>query len=96
MTASTAIIPCFSREISLSEITAEVPQVSPAKLGATGPQGGTFGEMWRLAVANSLFGNSAVRLGAAEISTRHRGLVRVAFTRIVLRRLLSFINRHAK
>ena len=67
------LVLCFSGEISLSEIIAQVPQVSPTKIGATGPrerrleEGGDFG------LANSLFGNSAVRLATRRPSHRSNG-----------------------
>jgi hypothetical protein len=67
------LVHCFSREILLSEIIAQVPQVSPTKIGATGPRerrledGGDFG------LANSLFGNSAVRLATRRPSHRSNG-----------------------
>ena len=71
MNASTAeLVPCFSSEILLSEIIAQVPQVSPTKIGATGlrerrlEDGGDFG------LANSEFGNSAVRIAKRRPSHR--------------------------
>jgi hypothetical protein len=62
----------FQRNIAL-RIVAQVPQVSATKIGATGPRerrledGGDFG------LANSPFGNSAVRLAKRRPSHRSNG-----------------------
>jgi hypothetical protein len=63
---------CFSREISFSEIIAEVPQVSLAKAEPSDHRERSLENGGALRAANSPFGNLAVRLVAAEISASSR------------------------
>ena len=71
------LVYCFSREIPLSEIVTTVPRVSPAKVDVNGRRERSLENGAALWVANSPFGNSAVWLGAAEITTHYRELARV-------------------
>ena len=59
------------------EIVTTVPRVSPAKVDVNGRRERSLENGAALWVANSPLGSSAVRLGAAEITTHHRELVRV-------------------
>ena len=69
------LVPYFYREIPPSEIITTVPRVSPAKVDVNGRRERSLENGAALWVANSPLGSSAVRLGAAEITTHHRELV---------------------
>ena len=71
------LVPYFYREMPPSEIVTTVPRVSPAKVDVNGRRERSLENGAALWVANSPLGSSAVRLGAAEITTHHRELVRV-------------------
>jgi hypothetical protein len=61
------LVHCFSREISIAEIIAEVPRVRLAKVGAIDRRERGLENDGALCVQNSLFGDLAVRLGRRAI-----------------------------